>query len=262
MSAEIQNFSLFYYGYIVDNSNFYLNFKEGAGPELTATLSQGEYTFTTLLEEVKRALDDAGALTYTVSGDRDTRLVTISAGSTISLLVSSGTNADTSVFTLIGFNGSDRTGASSYVGDTASGSEYRPQYRLQSYVSTDSWQQAANASVNKTASGRVEVVKFGTEKFAQFSINFVTDIDQGCLGVIRTNPDGVDALRSLMQYLITRGPFEFMPDESETDEFQTLILESDPESSSGTGYRLHELYDKGLPGYYETSILKFRLVED
>src|SRR6185503_364885 len=99
--------------------------------------------------------DDVGALTYTVTANRSSRTITIATTSTFSLLVSSGTHTGTAPWSLMGFTGSDRTGASTYTGNAASGSEYRPQFLLQNYISSDDWQQAADASVNKTASGRV-----------------------------------------------------------------------------------------------------------
>lgn len=261
MSYGLQSYSKFYYGFIIDDTNYQLNFAEGAGPELTAELNNGEYTLTTFLTEIKRALDDEGALTYTVTVDRDTRLITITTTSNFSLLVSTGTNAGNSPFDLMGFTGSDRTGASTYTGDSPAGSEYKPQFYLQSYISSDNWQQAADASVNKMASGNVEVVKFGIEKFVQLQIRFATDIDQGCNGIIKNNSTGVEDLQDFMQYITQRIPIEFMPDETDTSEYQTLRFESSPDSTTGTGYRLKENYDRNLPGYFETSILKFRLVE-
>lgn len=260
MSSQLMTYSKFYFDYVIDDSNFLLNFNEG-GPELTAELNAGEYTFEDFAEEIKRALDDAGALTYTVVTDRDARTLTISAPSNFSLLVSSGTQASTSPFFLMGFTGADRTGDDTYTGDSPSGSEYRPQFMLQSFVSSDDWQQAADASVNKTSSGRVEVVKFGTEKFVQFQIKFITDIPQGGCNPIRDDANALDNARVFMRYLITRAVFEFMPDEDDPSTFQTLALDSSPDSSTGTGYKLKELYDKGAPGYFETSVLKFRLRE-
>lgn len=263
MSSLVTTFSKFYYGLIIDTQNQFMDFKEGAGPELTATLDVGEYTFNDILVEVKRALEDAGAFTYTVTGNRATRQITIaSATGTFSLLVGSGSHSGSSIYSLIGFTGSDRTSAMTYSGNGTSGSEYRPQFKLQSYIDQNDWQQAADASINKTASGRVEVVSFGVEKFFTFNIQFATDIDQGCNTVILNNPTGLEDLRNFMRYAITRSPLEFMPDKDLPNTFYKIILETTPDSSTGVGYKLHELYDKNLPGYFETGILKWRLVED
>lgn len=261
MSSLLTTYSKFYYGYIIDDSNFYLNFDEGSG-ELTAELNNGEYTFEDFATEVERALNDTGTFTYTVVTDRTSRTLTISAGSPFDLLVSTGTQAGISAFDLMGFTGADRTGASIYTSDTESGFSFSPQFMLQDYISSDNWQQAADASVNKTASGRVEIVKFGIEKFFQFSIRFTTDIDQGCNGPILNNPNGLEDLQSFMQYVTKRAPLEFMPDSSSPDDFFTITFDSSQDSTTGTGYKLKELYDKGLPGYFDTAVLKFRLRED
>lgn len=261
MSSLLTEYSKFYFGFVVTDINYQLDFKEGVGPELTAELNIGEYSLTDFVDELKRAFDDAGALTYTVSVDRDTRFITISAGSTFSLLVSSGSHLGNDGYPLMGFTTSDRTGASTYTGDSPAGSEYKPQFKLQSYISSDNWQQAADSSINKMASGRVEIVKFGTEKFLQFQIKFITDIDQGCIGPIRNNPDGLEDIQEFMQFIVNRTPIEFMPDEGNTSLFQTLIFEASPDVQTGTGYKLKELYDQNLPGYFETAILKFRLIE-
>lgn len=260
MSAELTTYSKFYYGYVIDNTNYQINFKEGA-PELLAELNAGSYTFETFADEIARALNDAGALTYTVTANRSTRTLTIAAGSTFQLLTSSGSNVGSSPWTLMGFTGADRTGTNTYTGNGTAGSEYIPQFYLQSYVSSDDWQQTLDPAINKTASGRVEVVSYGVESFVQFQIKFATDIAQGGNGPIRSNSTGVDDLRDFMQFVITRGPIEFMPNLNSPSTFQTLIHDSSADSNTGTAYKLKELYDRSLPGYFETAILKFRLDE-
>lgn len=260
MSSLLTTYSKFYYGYVIDDTNFSLNFNEG-GPELLATLNSGEYTFTDFATEIERALNDVGALTYTVTANRTDRTITVSATGTFALLVSTGTSAGISPFSLMGFTGADRTAAATYTGNTTSGSEYIPQFKLQSYISSDNWQQAADASINKTASGRVEIVKFGTEKFVQFQIRYITEIDQGCNGPIKNDSSALLNVQSFLQYATTRAPLEFIPDIDTPAIFQTLTLDSMQSSTTGTGYKLKELYDKDLPGYFETDVLKFRLRE-
>lgn len=261
MSSLINTYSKFYYDIIVDDTNYKLDFAEGAGPELTADINTGEYSLTEIGAEIERALNDTGALTYTVTINRTTRIMTIAASGTFKLYVSTGTHAGISVFTLIGFTGADRTGASSYSGDTAIGSVYEPQFKLQSYVDQEDWQQSADASINKTASGHIEVINFGTEKFFQWNINFITDIEQPCNSPILNNPTGLEDIRDFLRYCIKRTPLEFMPDKSDPSTFYKIILESTPDSQNGTGYKLKELYDKNAPGYFETGVLKWRLLE-
>ena len=112
--------SKFYYGFEIDETNQYLDFNEGSG-ELSAELEIGLYSFTDYCAELARALNAAGGSTYTVTGNRTTRKITIAATGTFSLLVSSGSHEGTSAFATAGFTGADRSGSASYEG-AASGS--------------------------------------------------------------------------------------------------------------------------------------------
>ena len=255
---SLDTFSTFYYGFVIDEDNYQIDFDEG-GAELTADIAVGSYTATGFALAIKDAMDTAGALTYTVTFSRSTRKITISAGSNFTLRCSSGTHIGTGAWTLMGFSGSNKTSASTYTGGAVSGDYYSPQFILQEYVSTDDYQEAVDASVNETASGVVEVVKFGTRSFMECNIKFATDITQDG-AVIKTNATGVADLRRFMQYLVSKGPVQFMPDLSDTATFTDMILESTESSTKGTGYRLREMYDRGLPGYFHTGKLKFRVI--
>lgn len=257
----LSTFSCFYYGFEITSENNIINFNEGSG-ELSAELEVGSYTLTSILPIIETAMNAAGALTYTASVNRATRLITISAASNFSLLVSTGSQFANSPFGLLGFSGSDKTGSNTYTGGSAAGSIYEPQFRLQNYISPDKWTGAALATVNKSASGRVEVVKFGNESFMQCDIKYVTNSPQSDNFIIKSNASGVESLIDFMNYCITKGPLEFMPDISNRADYVTLLLESTPESKDGVAFKLNELYDKGLPGWFDTGTLKFRLIEE
>jgi hypothetical protein len=251
--------SVIYYGFELSLTNRNLNFNEG-GPELSAPVDIGGYSLTDGLSAVQDALNVAGALTYTVSLDRSTRLVTISTTSTFALLVSTGSQSGTSIFSLMGFTGADRTGASSYTGNLPAAFELLPQFVLQDFVDKADLQEAVEAEVNESADGTVEVVKFGTRQMYEFNIRFITNIDQGSSGVIETDLSGVANARSFLQSAVKKIPFEFMKDRSNRAIFDKILLDSTPLSSKGTGYRLVELYGQGLPGYFETGTLKMRVI--
>lgn len=255
----IKTFSIFYYGQDITDSNNKICFSEG-GPELIAEVEIGAYTLNTLPVAIETALNNIGALTYTVSVNRTTRLITISANSTFSLLTATGSSIGTSIFSMIGFEAPDKTGASSYTGTLPCGYAYEPQFKLQDYISPDYWKKSADQTVNKTATGRVEIVKFGIEKFMQANIRFITNIGQPS-GYIKNNQTGLQDAIQFMDYLITKNPVEFISNIDNRSSFLTVILESTPDESTGTGYRLKELYDKGAIGYYDTGILKFRVIE-
>jgi hypothetical protein len=256
----INTYSSFFYIDGVTASNFYLNFDEGAG-ELTAQVESGNYTHSDLAGAVSSALNDVGGLTYTVAFDRDLRLYTISASGNFTLKITSGANVGTDIFPLLGFTGADLSGLSTYTANLQAGSEYVPQFWLQDYVDIEDLQKAVSASINKSASGKVEVVKFGIEKFFEMNLKFITDVDQGQGNPILTNLNGVQDARLFLRFVTQKQELEFMPDKSNKANFFTVLLESTAESKDGTGYRLKELYTSNLPGYYETGKLVFRLVE-
>lgn len=255
---SITTFSSFYYGHTITPSNNKINFSEG-GPELTATVAIGSYSLTDFVTAVETALNSAGGLTYTVSVNRTTRFITIAAGSNFSLLASTGSQVAVGTWELLGFASTDLSAANTYTGGLASGSAYEPQFKLQDFIDKSDWQAASSATVNKSASGRVEVVKFGDEMFYQANITYVTNIAQPDSLVIK-NGSGLTALRLFMQDIVNKRPFEFIPDSATPTTYTEVILESAPSFSDGTGYKLKELYDRGLPGYYETGTLVFRVV--
>lgn len=100
----------------VRSTNQKLDFKDAsAGPELTATLTVGNYTPTSLASEIKTQMEAVGAQVYTVSFSATTGKWTITTdGSDLELLASSGSNSGTSIFSSIGFTGSDFVGNVSY----------------------------------------------------------------------------------------------------------------------------------------------------
>jgi len=160
---------------------------------------------------------------------------------------------------MIGFAGADRTGFATYQGNLSSGSAYEPQYILQSHVPKENFKKTVSASVNESASGIVEIVRFGSVRFTEFNIQFITDRKtDGRL--MKYNPSGVTAANSFMDYVTKVAPIEFMPDISVRNTFQTIQVESTPEHKDGIDYKLRELFDRGLPLIFETGLLRFRVL--
>ena len=257
----IQTTPVFYFIEAVDNTNFALNFVEpNIGPtELEAQLTAGARTMTDLMVEVERAMNDAGQETYTVTLDRTTRLVTISSTDTVELLVATGSNGN-SVFPLLGFTGADRTGASSYTGDTAIGTEYIPQFPLQDFVDFDNNLDNIQSSVQETASSVVEVITFGNRQFTEFNITFITDRFKTKGNIIQNNSSAVAEARAFMTFAITKQNIEFMKDKSNRGTFDTMLLERTPQARDGTAFLLRELVNRGFEDYFETGRIRFRKV--
>jgi hypothetical protein len=249
----------FFFVGAVTLDNQYLNFDDGDG-ELSAILNVGSRSPESLLIEAARAMNEVGGQTYTITLDRETNLVTISASADFDLLITSGSAALQSVFSLLGFTGADLTGANTYTGNVVFASVYRPQFYLQNYTPFQHNKEAIQASINESASGVLEIISFGRREFMEFSLDFVTDVDQGTGGPIETDADGVASTQAFMDFLIDRAPLEFMPDRDDPDEFETIQLEKTATNSTGTGYKLREMFGKGLAGYYESGVLTFRKV--
>jgi hypothetical protein len=254
---SLSTFSIFYFDFEITNTAKNISFDEGSG-ELIAEIQTGSYTPTELATEIKVALEAVGANTYAVTFNRSSRSFTISSTVAFDLLVTSGT-AGSSAYDVLGFQGADRTALLTYTGAEA-GDFYIPQFIIQDHIDKENYQKLVDPSVQKTATGRVEVVRFGIAKFIQMNFKYITNKPNDG-AIIKNNPNGVEDLQRFMQFLMLKKPVEFMADTSDRDTFEQLILETSPDDSMGTGYKLKELYDKGLPDVFESGILLFRVLE-
>ena len=250
--------SIFYYGHTIDDTNYSIDFDEGSG-EIQASLDIGDYTFEEFAAELEKALNAASTLPqiYTVTANRASQTLTIDSVANFELLTTSGSRLGTTAFTLAGFTGADKTGDNSYTSDLKSGLSYIPPFILQSHAASENIEGFIAPTVNLSASGQVEVIKFGTENFMECNITMVSDYPQD-ERVIVTNLNGISDLREFMRYLITKAKVEYMANIGDRDTFEKLLLESTSEGETGTSFRLKELYDQGLVGYFETGLLKFR----
>lgn len=95
---------------LIDSSNNKIDFKENSGTELTATITAGVYTPTTLCTEIKTQMEAAGAATYTITFDSLTRKFLISMdGTSLQLQFATGTNVLVSASEVLGFEMEDLT---------------------------------------------------------------------------------------------------------------------------------------------------------
>ncbi len=89
---------------------------------------------------------------------------------------------------------------------------------------------------------------------------FITDIEMDGR-LIKNNPTGVDDANTFMDYVTKVAPIEFMADIGDRSTFNTIQIESTPQSKDGIDYTLKEWYDKGLPQIFETGVLTFRVID-
>lgn len=251
--------SCWIYGHQVTQDNNLIDFKEGAGAELTAELSIGEYTFNDFLTEIARALNAEGALTYTVTANRATRVITIAASGAYTLLGSSGTHIGNDPFSLMGFAAADTSSSASHAGGSASGSEYRPQFYLMEYVDFLDDVQSIDGVSRESTSGKVEAISFGKNYFMSCNIRYITDIKQSSPFIDSDSSAKANA-RDFLDWCINKYPMEFCADRDDVDTYTECLLESTPESGDGFAYKLKEMYANNLIGYFETGLLKFRKV--
>jgi hypothetical protein len=205
-------------------------------------------------------MDALSTLNFTVTFNRTTRKFTLSSTSNFSLLFSTGPNSAQSTADLLGYSATDKTSASTYLAEYVSGLEYSTQFYIQSYKDTSTNRRAIDGTVNKSASGVTEVIKFGTERLMEGEFLFITNIIQESISIIRTNSQGREDFIHFIEWCTEKAPIEFIKNEINPSTFQTFVLESTPTDSKGLDYDLIEMYDRGLAQYYRSGVLKFRLL--
>lgn len=249
--------SSFYYGHVIDETNFALDFDEGVG-EVQASLTIGDYTLESFLDEIARSMNEVGTNEYTVNADRSTRIITISSTGTFSLLANTGSRIGVGVFALAGYDAIDTPLAVSATGENASGFEFRPQFLLQNFVALENRQEKQEASINVSASGITEVVSFGNDRFTSFDITYITEKPQAKGAIIENNENSISEARQFAEYIIEKNKIEFNPDRDNPDPPQSLILEATSTSRTGTGFELRELFNQNIAEYYALRGLNFR----
>jgi hypothetical protein len=176
-------------------------------------------------------------------------------------LVASGIQAGSSAFAALGFTGGDLVAVTTATSDAAVGLTYAPQLPIQDYVPKENNFKARSAVVTLSASGKnVSVQTFGSEQFIKGNIKYITNRAIAS-GKWRGDIAAVENVVSFLTYAITKGPFEFMPDESKVESYITVLLESTAVNQDGVGFELREYVDKDLPNVFETGLLTFRVID-
>lgn len=258
----INTHSSFLYGFDVTASNQYLDLVI-ASQNYSVAIQVGSYSAKELLTEIENTLNAVGtSLTFTVSMNRSTRIVTISADGSFDLLVNTGDNAASGIYSLLGVStASNFTSVTSVSGVTSVGTLYQTQFKLQDFVDQEDNRMSRFATVNKAASGKTTVISFGTDRVFEFSFKFLTDKTHAS-GPIRNQANALSNIRNLMRHCVQKKPLEFMPDEDTPNTYYRVILDSTSDSSDGTSYKIQEQYGRNLIGYYELNGCKFRIIED
>lgn len=256
----ISSFSKFYFGTEIILNGASIDINEGSG-ELSGELDLGIYSLTGLAAELQQVLNAIGALNYVVTFNRDTRIFTITADGAFDILINTGTNASSGAYGVFGFTGSsDLTGLFTYTGSDAAGSEYITQFPPQNYVAPGFRKEKADASINQSASGRVEVISFGDVEFIEMDLLYITDLPMDGK-VIGNNPNGTQDAIDFLTFATNRGPIEFMPDKDDTSTFYEVILDKTAGDKKATKFKLREETGRRLPNIYRSGMLDFRILE-
>ena len=248
----------FTYGHIVTELNNAFCFDEG-GSELIAEMDPSGYSLGEYAFELQRVLRLIGTQSYNVTVDRASMALTISAPLAFTLRITTGSAAN-SGYALAGFTGSNISAVTTATSNVKSGFRFYPQFLIQNYTPSDHLQESALEVVNRSTSGRVELIRFGVDKFIEMNISFITNLQMDGV-VIRSNPNGVSDAVQFFQYITQKQRFEFTENENVPATFEKIVCESMPGYSNGTGYRLREMVDKNLRDIYEIGLIKFRVVE-
>lgn len=101
---------------VITTANQKLNFDEG-GAELTATITAGTYTPSTLATEIDTQMTAAGAAAYTITYSGKVFRIA-NDGATLNLLCNTGTDVANGIWDTIGYDTSaDKAGFTNYAGD-------------------------------------------------------------------------------------------------------------------------------------------------
>ena len=255
--SRINTLSVFYYGLTVTKLNNVINFDEGSG-ELSAFLSVNDYTLEEYAAEISERMTLAGTQVYTVTVNRTTRKITISAPANFILKAGTGSQQASAIWTMAGFNLIDKSGSNSYESDFGAGSEYRPQLTFDEYTSLEDWQLKESAVVNVSTSGVVQTLQYGEGQKMSCVLRGATDLLNLKVTPFYENPNGVSALRNFMLYLITKAKIEFMPDVDDRNTFYKLLLESTDSDKNGIQFKLKNM--RGSNSFFQCGPLVFRKV--
>lgn len=252
--------ALFLYGFDVNGFNNSLPFKNTfGGPEIIAVLNQGNYTATTFMAELKRAMEFIDGVNHytitldrTVAGNTDTRMTISTDGSFLSLLFGTGSTGSNSPYVLMGFPLTDQTGFTTYNGSFTSGQILIPDFPMYDYIGPDE-NKKSDGVKNVSAFGIKETLVFSQMSFFEAQWKYITNQFGNTQ---KTQWD------TFLQYATRQKQLEFTPSLNESaTTFYQCTLESTPADSNGMAYKL-SLMGQGLFRFYSTGSLKFRVNQE
>jgi hypothetical protein len=254
-----KDIALFLYGFDITGANQFLDFKTGpSAPIKTAVLRVGNYTLTGLCAELKRAMqvaDNAHIYTWgatrTYGGGTQNRVSVASTATALYLLGATGPNAANSVMSPIGFLPSDYSGNTGYTGANSAGIALIPEFPTWSYTSPDQFI-TNDGSKNVSAAGIKETLVFSQMLFLEGQWKYITNYGG------RTQQT---EWQNFLKYATRQLKFEFSPSIYEDPSvYYQVTIESTGGDSNGMGYKLTQMVGLGLYRFWDTGIIKMRVI--
>jgi len=248
----LKNPSLFLYGLqiTVENQNISFGTSSSETPGMDtarlAVLNVGYYSLSGLGIEVARAMAAADPQNiYSCTSDRSAaggtqnRTTISTSGSYLSIYFGTGNASNPA--TILGFDESDYTGATSYTGTGTAGTPLVPNQLGYTYLPPETMQKNFG-SLNISASGLKESITWALQSFWQVQFKYIPE-------------DLLSDWLPLVQWMIQQRELEFTPDVTVPNTYYAGTLE-DP--SQGLEFYFSEM----LPNYpfnYQTPLMKFRV---
>lgn len=243
--------SLFLYGFQVTQYNSSIDFRSvSLGPVRQASLNFGFYSLTSLMVEIKRAMESVDPVhRYTVTANRlinsglENRVSISTNGSYLDLLIASGPRTASTFAQLIGFSLIDRTGSLSYTGTSSAGTVLITEYAGYGYLGPDHMRKVFGA-VTVSASGDKEAIVWQVQKFIQMEFKYEPEAKV------------VTQWRDFLTWAIQQRVFDFTP-EVNGSTFYEVTLETTSADGKGMGYTMTEMLPD-FPFNYKTGLIKLR----
>jgi hypothetical protein len=248
--------TLFLYNFQVTDLNRSIDFRAlSGGSILSARLTLGYYSLTSLLNEIMRALNatDPDHI-YTATANRNIsgglqNRVTISTNHTyLDFLFGTGPLKDSTVATLIGFAPVDRVGATSYTGTLTAGVALVTEKIGYNYLPPELYKKNFG-SVNVSSNGIKEAIVFQQQSFLQAQFRYEPETK------VKSQ------WRNFMSWATYQREFEITPEITSPSTFYPVTVETTSADGKGLAYKFSEQLSEGLPFHYDTGLLTFRVVE-
>lgn len=118
ISYAVESVQLYNTAYTINNYNNKLYWTDSTPTAHTTTLTNGNYTVSSLASHIETLMNAAntGSGTFTVTSNTNTGKITIT-NSSVNFSLTFGTNTENSVSSTIGFNNANKTSSQTYTGE-------------------------------------------------------------------------------------------------------------------------------------------------